>query len=659
MKHIYILIFVFLIAHPLFSQEDYFIQPNQMNFESFEMYLEALARDGLDVDDLLEIIYYYSSNPIDLLNSNPNQILNIPGLSYFEAYSIYDCLKRDSTLSYKQICSMFDFNEYQQWILENCSVIGKDITKLHIKVRERSNYKLEPPVGYEKGNYIGEQWNLLQKYQLNYSVNNTNCGGGATINKNPGEKNINEFMSGFGYFETKYAELIIGDFEIKAGMGNIFGDSYKQSKGINVINPTINFTNVIAPYTSKMDYRVMRGAATRMDFPIINNVNISSSLWYSDSPRSVSFSKDTTYISSVFTSGYYRTMTDYLKKNNTSEQNIGGTIELNGCNYSIGMLLTYIEYPLEIRSTAGRVFSGKEGFMSSVFGSFNFKNIFISTEVSSDNNSNYAIRLGSAYKSKELDMAIQFRSFDADFRSPYGCMFGEFSYPANEIGLYTGIVWKPNRTHKLFAYLDIFSSYIPTSTIDSVVSGFEIFGQYEYAFNKKHKLTFRINEENKTAQQTINRVKQVYQRDDIKFRIEYETKTIKKLTFRSRAELRYLEHKNIVDDEFGWAIFVDANYKMTDWFSIKGRTSVFSTPSSASAIWQFDYYYPGHSLTTGLYLDGIKSFLQVQFTISKAINIYIRLENLYKPDETTLGSGNELINSNMQNRIYCQIDFKI
>ena len=659
MKYIYTSVLLLFISLTAVSQKDYFVQTNQMEFESLERYLEALAEEGENIDDLLEIINYYYDNPIDLLNSNPNQILNIPGLSYFDAYSIYDCLKRDSTLSYNDICTMFNFNEYQQWILENCSVIGKTKKKLNIKARERTSYQLETPIGYEKDKYVGEQWNLLQKYQLNYGVNSFNSSAGLTINKNSGEKNINEFMSGFACFEIEKAKVIIGDFEVQAGMGNIFGNSYKQSKGINVINPTINFTNRISPYTSKMDYRVMRGVSTRLDFPIMDNVNISSSLWYSDAPRSVSFDKDTTYISSVFTSGYYRTYTDYLKKNNISEKNIGGTIEVNGCNYNIGGLLTHIAYPLEIRSTAGRVFSGKEGFMGSIFGSFNIKNVFISTEISSDNNNNYAVRMGSAYKSNDLDLAMQFRSFGDKFRSPFGSMFGEFSYPANEIGLYTGIIWKPNRTHKLFTFVDIFSSYIPPSSVDSVVYGFEIFCQYEYTINKAHKLTFKINEENKTAQQTIDKIKKIYQRDDIKFRIEYETKIIKDLIFRSRAEVRYLVNKNIIDNEFGWMLFVDANYKVTDWLKIKGRTSVFSTPSFASTIWQFDYYYPGYSSISSLYLDGVKSSLQAQFIISNMINIHIRYENLYKSNATTLGSGNELINSNKQNRIYCQIDFKI
>jgi hypothetical protein len=56
-------------------------------------------------------------------------------------------------------------------------------------------------------------------------------------------------------------------------------------------------------------------------------------------------------------------------------------------------------------------------------------------------------------------------------------------------------------------------------------------------------------------------------------------------------------------------------------------------------------------------LDGFRSFVQLNFKISKVGNIYLRWEGLYKPDETTLGSGNEQINSNKQNRFYCQIDF--
>jgi hypothetical protein len=660
MNYIYILLFALFLFLPLFSQEDYYIQSNQKQFSSSEEYLEALAKDDGDIDDLLEVIYYYINNPVDLLHSNSNQISQIPGLSYFDAYSIYDCLKRDSSLSYDKICSMFKFNEYQRWILENCTVIGIDTSRIHIKVRERSSYQLERPVGYEKNKYVGEQWNLLQKYQLNYNTSCATYVGGAIINKNAGEKNVNEFMSGYIFVDAEVAQVIVGDFEIQTGMGNVFGESFKPSKGVNVINPTISFINRIRPYTSKMDYRVMRGVATRLDFPIINNINISSSMWYSDAPRSAGYnSKDSSYISSIFTSGYYRTETDYLKKHNITEKSIGGTIEVNGCNYNIGVLLTHFAYPLEIRSTAGRVFSGKEGYFGSLFGTFNFSNVFISGEISSDNNSNYAVKIGSAYKSKELDLAVQFRSFDEKYRSQYGSMFGEFSYPANEIGLYTGLIWRPNKIHRLLTFVDIFSSYLQTSTVDTIVSGFEIFGQYEYNINNYHSLTFRIDEENKTTQKTIDKIKHIYQKDDITFRIEYESDLTKNLFFRSRAELLYISNKNIVEDEVGFAFFIEGNYQVNSWFKVSGRTTIFSSESFTSAIWQFEYFYPGYSMSSSLYLDGLRSYLQIQFTINKMLYVYLRYENQYKPNETTLGSGNELINSNRQNRFYCQLDFRL
>jgi hypothetical protein len=115
-------------------------------------------------------------------------------------------------------------------------------------------------------------------------------------------------------------------------------------------------------------------------------------------------------------------------------------MEISSCNFSFGGLITYLDYGHEIRSSAGRIFSGASGFMGSVFGTVTYNNLIVCSEVSSDNNNNYGVKFTTAYKSKHLDATIYFRSFDEMYRAPYGTMFGEFSYPANELGLYTGIV---------------------------------------------------------------------------------------------------------------------------------------------------------------------------------------------------------------------------
>jgi hypothetical protein len=94
--------------------------------------------------------------------------------------------------------------------------------------------------------------------------------------------------------------------------------------------------------------------------------------------------------------------------------------------------------------------------------------------------------------------------------------------------------------------------------------------------------------------------------------------------FRTRGECVYINNINITDDEFGYALFVEGAYKIFEWLKIQGRATVFLTPSYTSAIWQFEYFYPGYSLIPALYLDGFRSFVQLNFKISKVGNIYLR-----------------------------------
>jgi hypothetical protein len=113
MKYILSLIIFIIIAIPVYSQEDYWTQTNQKQFISFEEYLEAISIE-IDIENLLEIIYYFLDNPIDLLRANVSQISEIPGISYFDAYNIYDYVRRDNTITFDAICQYFNFNEYQQ-----------------------------------------------------------------------------------------------------------------------------------------------------------------------------------------------------------------------------------------------------------------------------------------------------------------------------------------------------------------------------------------------------------------------------------------------------------------------------------------------------------------------------------------------------------------
>jgi len=96
--------------------KNYFIQINRISFERIEDYLEAIAGEDPDnsIDDLLDKIDYYINNPVDLLYSSPKQIADIPGLSYFDAYAIYEAVKQDTNITNEILCDRFYFNEFQK-----------------------------------------------------------------------------------------------------------------------------------------------------------------------------------------------------------------------------------------------------------------------------------------------------------------------------------------------------------------------------------------------------------------------------------------------------------------------------------------------------------------------------------------------------------------
>ena len=641
---------------------------------NIEEYLESISGEEGEIDNLLDKIDFFSNNPINLLISTPNQISEIPGISYFDAFFIYDKVQKDSNITIEILANQLNFNEFQQFIFQKCVVIEKiRKNKFSGKIRERSSYQIETPIGYENGKYVGEKWNLYQRFQANSEINiadfNTwNFDAGGLINKNSGELNLAEYTSGYFMFNNQNVKLIFGDFSIRAGMGNIFGDLFTQGKGINSINPTTNFNNKISPFLSKMDYLKMRGIATRLDFPLFFLKNpeknrISSSIWFSNSPRSATIKIDAntnkSYVSSLFTSGIYRTETDIAKKNVIYEKNFGATLEFSGCDYNIGGLITYFDFEKEIRSNSSRAFSGKNGFISSLFGTFYFDKITLSSEISVDNNQKIGFKLGSDYKSKTFDIAFHIRSFDENFRSPYGSIFGEFSYPANELGLYSGLIWKPNSQFKLFSYIDLFYSYAKTYTIDTNVTGFEIFSQFNYKINQNSLTFLRINYKSKTEQEKTNKTINFYNRDKLNCRLESEYSFNEMFKIRSRFDFVYLNNKNVIEDEFGFAAFIEGSIKLTNWLNIQSRISYFSTESYSSAIWQFEYYYPGYSYSPALYDEGMRSFLALHFRFLQRFDIYFRYINYFKLDAESLGSNYEKITRNHQNRIYLQIDIKI
>jgi len=202
---------------------------------------------------------------------------------------------------------------------------------------------------------------------------------------------------------------------------------------------------------------------------------------------------------------------------------------------------------------------------------------------------------------------------------------------------------------------------VPTYSIDTNITGFEIFTQFNINISRQTSFYTRFLFKNKTSQHKDKDKKTIYfyQREKIGTRIEVSHDFSKSLTIRNRMELALIDNKNIIPNEIGIAAFLECTWKITNYLKLQSRTTYFNTDSYTSAIWQYEYYYPGYSYIPALYDEGVRSYLALQLKISKYYNLSLRYVNLYKFNSESIGSSYEKINSNQQNRIYAQVDFKI
>ncbi len=306
---------------------------------------------------------------------------------------------------------------------------------------------------------------LYNNYTFNYKEK---YNAKITLNKKAGMKNILEFYSGFLEYNEGNLQLLLGDFEIKTGLGNICGGNSYFVKSSNIIEPTINYSNIISPFLSTNNNLILRGIATQYTFNLYKELNLTSMLWYSNTNHSNINKFNTDLILSE----------NSIINNLFNEQFTGVSLILNSCSYSLGLNIAYFDYKKKNKDTNTTInIYPNYGFLNSFFAIYNIKKINVCGELTFDNNNNAGIKISSVYKDKNFDFVLNIRSYEDKFYSPFGINFGEFPNLSNEIGLYIGFIWKKDNTLQNYTYIDFFKSYSPTPLIDTIVKGLDIFNK--------------------------------------------------------------------------------------------------------------------------------------------------------------------------------------
>lgn len=638
-----------MICYPLKAQT------NDFDNSKLEYILETIIQEEGD-NSIISIIESLILDPIELRTAKVTDIASIPTIDFSLAREIKALTYKG--LSIKQISDSLKLNESSAYLLELCSYIKplstEDKSNRKFVSRTRLIENLNKYKGLEQNKFQGSRTKTYQRLLASYD----NIKIGALLSKDLGEDLNHSFLSGFISYSGNLFNISLGDFYIQTGLGNISWSANSMAKGADVISPAAQFDNRVINYKSSTEYGFFRGINVSNTFNINNSSSIGITAWAASTPMTATIDNNLT-ATSIYSTGLFRTESETSKRHNFNEKNVGGNIYCKLNNIIFGYSAYYLDYLYPIQSSSSAVIVGKNALFNTFYFNIPINNYLIASEISRDGLGNLAYKLIGELKTPDYTLVAHGRSFASGFRSPYGYMFGEQSNAANEYGLYLGLDFKGFTDFIISTYVDYFGSWGRTYYIPEPMKGFEILNQTRYRIGASHEMLFRLFYENKTDITTLDtKEKVIFQRNKYNCRFEHIFYPIDFLQLRTRFDLNLVNFENVLDNEFGFASFIEGQLQVLDNLRMSSRFAYFSTDSYESAIWHFESIFPGYFNIPSLFRTGFRTNITVNYSILNNITLRLCYMAMKILDVTKLGSGNMEIEGNTDQRLYFQIDIQ-
>ncbi len=630
--------------------------------ELFDILPEAVSEDALEESEIipaLDIIEYYRQHPIVLTETTADVLSELPLFDYVSSLEIIDLVQLSGKRDYDFLEDSLQLSENQIYILSECSIMERNYDEERpnrgkVAVRIRNKRLFEDVKGFRDDKFQGSPLDLYHRTTYSNSFFTV----GLLTGKDAGEKSLSDFYSGYMDFNLKNTRVILGDYYPSVGTGNILWRSFGFRKGIEVISPAVQLGSGIKPYRSSIEANFFRGGTLAHKINL-GSGHLRSTFWLSKQKRSANIDTSGNIAMSLDNSGFHRTENEIDKKDRLNENIYGGNLEYFSETFAIGITGLYLSYDKIIKSSAKTAFRGKNGIIGSFYGSANFPWARMISEISRDGNGNPGFRTGLQRKTDEYDIALGYRNFSKDFRSPFGHNFGESSAPANETGFYAGFRWKGTNRLRINTYVDYYKTHTATYYVPVPVNGIDLFSEADYNFGSGTRVICRLRYEDKLDSYTdynLNK-KIVFPGNRHSIRFEVKHRINERMKTRMRFEGANVSFDGKKPKESGMAGFVDFSIMLNKFMDFNCRISFFSTDSYSFAIWQYEYAMPGYMTVKPLYGEGMRSIISYKFNIFKKLNLRIRYAFERKNNRDSMGSGLNELNKNYSKMLLLQLDF--
>lgn len=662
----------------------------QTNDPIIEYILESVAdnqSEDFDYTELVDRLNYYRRNNINLNKTNRQQLQELVFLNPVQINALLEHITANGNLvdvlelqsiegfDLETIKNLLYFANisaptgFENFTFKNLFKNGRNDLLI------RFNRYLEPQAGYQipatstKSRYLGTPDRIFTRYRFSYS---NNVQFSLNVEKDPGEQYWNksngqtgpDFISASLYIKDlrKFKKIAIGDYALQFGQGLTLWSGLSFGKGADIFTVAKQDLGLRA-YTSVNEYSYFRGAATQVNFGRFDFTPFISFLKL-DAGTALNPITNAQEISSLQQNGLHRTQNELNNKDRIDQLIFGGNLQYNYKKLSVGLTAYQSDYSENF--AAGNQlynkfdFTGKRLRNTGINYSYTLKNTYFFGEFAHSLNYGFAYVNGLITSlSPTVSMVIFHRNYQKTYYSFFNQGIGESSTAVNEKGFFGGLQIKPSRKYELNFYADLFKFPWLRFRVDAPSIGFDLFSQFTYSPSKTTKLTFRYqfqnreqNSPNQTNTNVLDFVKQSRYRADIQYQIN------KSVSLKNRIEISQYEEET-ANKRFGFLAFQDINYSpLSSKFSGNMRFALFETDGFDTRIYAYenDVLY-GFSIP-GFQNKGTRFYANGRYTIKRGIDFWLRYSFTQYNDQTTVGSGLDLIEGNSRSEIKAQIRFQ-
>lgn len=652
----------------------------QVDSEIIESLLESLLKDDdneIDFSEIEEQLNYYLLNPIDL---NAATFEDLAGLFFLSDLQIQEIIAhRNESGAYISIYELQSISSLDEANLQRLLPFVQVRTEKQVhstKLRTASHdlmlrygRVLEPQQGYlvkdkERSRYLGEPDHLLLRYRLRVKDKFQLA---INMEKDPGEEFfVGSQRRGFDFYSASLyvqnigslRKLVLGDYSLTFGQGLSLWNGYSFGKGALVHNVARTGSGV-RPHTSTNEVRYLRGIAGTLD---IGPLELSPFLSYK--PLDATLSSDSNAFSSLGSSGYHRTPAEIRNRESVNQLVYGMDLSYSSSQLKIGGTFVSTNYNkprLPNQQLYNRFsFEGRQLINTSLYYHYTYKNVYLFGEGGMGSQNGIGVLNGLiASLSDQLSLAALYRHYQKNFYGFLNQPFSENSNANNERGLYTGLIWNPNRRMEWVAYADYFKFPWAKYRVDGPSDGVDLFSQFSYSPIRSDKFSiryrYRKKQENSSDGNTVNLLENVI-RHQLRLQAIYRIND--NINLRNRAELiTYKKGQRSL--ESGWMLYQDLIYKpMNKAISGNTRVAVFKTDGYNTRVYAFENNVLYAHSSVPYYNNGIRFYVNMRYRVNKKLNFWLRYASyLYK--DKGIGSGLNYIDGRFKSDIRLQLRIQL